>query len=53
MKRSSTNLSHVRDSNEDIRLVNDDVTLMQISVEPDQPVNGEEAQPATVATSRK
>ncbi len=38
-------------SNEDIRLVNDDVTLMLISVEPDQPVNGEEAQPATVATS--
>ena len=31
--------------------MNDDVTLMQISVEPDQPVNGEEAQPATVATS--
>ena len=38
-------------SNEDIRLVNDDVTLMIISVEPDQPVNGEEAQPSTVATS--
>ena len=38
-------------TDDDIRLVNDDVTLMIISVDPDQHVKGEEAQPATVATS--
>ena len=38
-------------TDDDIRLVNDDVTLLIISVDPEQHVKGEEAQPATVATS--